>query len=485
MGRARLGWWKTARAVCVLCALTAIASPAQVFKTLVTFNGTNGGVPFLMSLVQGTNGDLYGTTQYGGANDQGTVFEITPSGTLRTLYSFCAQTNCADGGYPSAGLVLGTDGSFYGTTSGSGGNCGTVFRMTSGGALTTLHRFDCTDGSGPQCALVQATDGNFYGTTYYGGASSSCVGGCGTAFKITPQGALTTLHSFDSTDGAYPSAGLVQATDGSLYGTTSAGGDTPCVLGLGCGTVFKITSAGELTTLHRFADDANLVDGGNPGGALVQASDGKLYGTASHGGLYGFGTVFEITPGGTLTTLHSFDSTDGAYPTAGLIQATDGNLYGTTDGGGTNSVCGTIGCGTVFKITPGGALTTLHDFCAQTDCTDGVDPFGGLVQATDGTFYGTTNGNPEPGTVFSLANGLGPFVATVPSAGKTGKAVMILGTNLKGATSVSFNGTAATFTVVSSTLITTTVPSGAATGTIEVVVPGGALSSNAPFRVIN
>jgi uncharacterized repeat protein (TIGR03803 family) len=489
----KLSLWKTIGLVGVFCAAAVIASPAQTFKSLVSFNGTDGAHPVYGSLVQGLDGNLYGTTQNGGANDYeicnfrgvsgcGTIFKINPGGTLTTLYSFCSKTNCVDGYYPQGGLVLATDGNFYGTTTNGGAHSdGTVFKITPGGKLTTLHCFDGTDGANPYGAQVEATDGNFYGTTSFGGSN-----GYGTVFKITPAGKLTTLHSFDGTDGEHPYAGLVQATDGNFYGTTyGVSGDT--------GTVFKITPAGKLTNLYDF--DFFGPNGANPAAALVQATDGNFYGTTLNGGSAGtetqvvpdqgpfFGTVFKITPDGTLTTLHTFDfSYDGAAPNA-LVQATDGNFYGTTEGGG-----GYID-GTVFRITPGGTLTTLHSF----DGTDGAYPYAGLVQATDGNFYGTTNesgdlscsgsGGLGCGTVFSLAVGLGPFVKTLPTSGEVGAAVMILGTDLTGATSVTFDGTPATFTVVSSSEITTTVPSGAATGEVRVTTPKGTFVCNVNFRV--
>ena len=224
---------------------------------------------------------------------------------------------------------------------------------------------------------------------------------CAATAIAAPAQTFTTLHIFDGTDGEYPAAGLVQGTDGNFYGTTGYGGATTCTYG--CGTIFKITPAGTLTTLHSF----DYTDGEYPlGGGLVQATDGNFYGTTSEGA-NGYGTVFKITPTGTLTTLHSFHVTDGAYPEA-LVQATDGNFYGTTSFGGTAGNCTPGGCGTVFKITPGGTLTTLHNFANTT--TEGAVPGAGLVQATDGNFYGTTadGGAYADGTVFSLSVGLSP-----------------------------------------------------------------------------
>lgn len=462
-------WGKSAYTLLLLFVTAAIALPAQTFTSLVSFNGDNGAYPASMSLVQGTNGDLYGTAAYGGAHSGGTVFKMTPSGTLITLYSFCAQLNCVDGKTPQAGLVLATNGTFYGTTA-SGGlyGDGTVFSVTAGGKLTTLHSFDMTvDGSAPYAALVQATNGIFYGTTSYGGVG----GGDGTVFNVTSGGTVTTLHSFDRTDGAIPYSALVQGTNGNFYGTTSDFGAN------GYGTVFSITPGGTLTTLHNF----DKTDGAFPYAPLVQATNGTFYSTTTEGGANGVGTVFSITSGGTLTTVHSFDSTDGSYPYAALVQATNGAFYGTTSEGGTANCSFGSPCGSVFSITAGGTLATLHSF----DSTDGDKPQAALVQDTNGTFYGVTyeGGVSNYGTIFSLAVGLPPFVETLPRSGKVGKPVKILGTDLTGATGVAFNGTAATFTVVSKSEITTTVPTGATTGRVKVVTPRGTRTSNVNFRV--
>jgi len=338
--------------------------------------------------------------------------------TFTTLHKFCPQSGCTDGWSPS-GLLQATDGDLYGATWFGGTSsacgtdgCGTLFKITTGGTLTTLHSFDGADGSVPGGA-VQATNGAFYGTTTAGGTSSACgTDGCGTVFKITTGGTLTTLHNFDFADGSHPNA-VVQASDGNFYGTAWTGGASSACSSYGCGTVFKITAGGTLTTLHSFAAGS---DGSGPLSWLVQASNGNLYGTTrtpphGEGGAYGYGTVFEITPSGKLTTLHSFDGTDGAYPYAGLVQATDGNLYGTTTNGGANNIC-TSGCGTIFKITLAGAFTTLYSFCSQPHCADGAGPYG-LVQATDGNFYGATAGGGASsacgtegcGTVFKITPG--------------------------------------------------------------------------------
>jgi len=336
--------------------------------------------------------------------------------------------------------------------------------------------------------LIQGTDGNFYGTTSFGGL------GFGTVFKITPAGTLTTLYSFCSQagcpDGDSPQARLVQGTDGSFYGSTVYGGSNAT----NGGTVFKITPFGQLTTLYSFCSQTDCADGSQPLEALIQASDGNFYGVTDGGGgstscTYGCGTVFKITPAGILTTLHAFSSGDGSFPT-GLVQGTDGNLYGTTNEGGTSTACA-YGCGVIFSISTSGVFGATVSF----EYTDGAFPYhGGLVQDTNGRFYGTTAGGGADtscsfyvsgcGTVFSFAEaGLGPFVKTEPTSGKVGAPVKILGTNLTGATSVTFNGIAATIISNSASLITTTVPTGATTGHVQVTTPHGTLKSNVVFRV--
>ncbi|HEY6290600.1 MAG TPA: choice-of-anchor tandem repeat GloVer-containing protein [Terriglobia bacterium] len=359
--------------------LAATGSPAQTFTTLHIFAGADGQQPYEAPLVQGTDGNLYGTTEGNPTNIPGTVFKITPGGALTTIYNFCSLSGCTDGENPRGGLVQATNGSFYGTTEFGGANgLGTVFKITPGGTLTTLYSFcsqsDCTDGLNPW-GLIQAADGNFYGTTGAGG-DDNCnpSGGCGTVFKITPTGTLTTLHAFTVADGGLPLGGLVQASNGSFYGTTSSGGPT------GNGTVFKITPSGTLTTLYGFCSQSGCTDGRISVGTLVQATDGNLYGTTSINGANGGGTAFKITPGGTLTTLYGFCSqsgcADGTNPGAGLVQGTDGNFYGTTEFGGV-SCSGFGGCGTIFKITPRGALTTLYSFCSLSGCADGALPVAG------------------------------------------------------------------------------------------------------------
>ena len=302
---------------------------------------------------------------------------------LTSLQSFCgtAASGCVAGQLPEAGLVQATDGNLYGTTGGGGTNSqGTVFKITPSGTLTTLYNFcaqsGCADGLAPYSTLIQTTNGDLYGTTAEGG-----VNGLGTIFKITLAGTLTTVYSFCSqsgcTDGASPGAeALVQVTNGDLYGTTTGGGS----FGQNTGVIFSVTPAGSLTASFGLCTVSACTSGNVPFAGLIQATNGKFYGTTYTGGTNGKGgAVFQFSPNGTLKPLYDFCSqpqcTDGASPIAGLLQATDGNLYGTTQYGGNSNYCGQAGCGTLFKITATGALTTLYNFCSQSGCADGGDPW--------------------------------------------------------------------------------------------------------------
>ena len=319
--------------------------------------------------------------------------------TLTTLYSFGGP----DGTTPIASLVQADDGNFYGTTyAGGGTGNGTVFRISPAGSLTNLYSFTGgSDGYRPY-GLVRGTDGNFYGTTERGGTSNN-----GTVFRISPSGSLTNLYSFTGGgDGGIPYAGLVRGSDGFFYGTTHAGGtSTNC--NFGCGTVFRISPSGSVTNLHSFGG----ADGANPYAALVQGNDGHFYGTTQFGGTNGttgFGTVFRISPSGNFTSLHSFTGgSDGALPLGSLVQGVDGNFYGTTREGGTS------GTGTVFRISPNGTLTNLYSFSGG---NDGAFPYAGLVQGSDGYFYGST---PFGGTSTNCPEGCGIVFRISPDGSLT------------------------------------------------------------------
>ena len=477
--------WRGVCALFALCILTAMASPAQNFKVLADFNNSTGAHPVGESLVQGPDGNFYGTANYSGHNSSaGTVFRLEPSGPLAAIYTFCSN-GCSTGAHSISGLVLNTDGNFHGSTTAGGlHQQGTIFKITPSGTLTTIYNFcaltNCVDGREASGAMVRATNGNFYGTTLNGGGH----GDSGAAFEITPTGTFTKIYGFcalsNCLDGSYPH-GLIQGNDGNFYGTTEFGGAQ------NGGTVFKLSPGGTLTTLYSFWSPkagAQCPEGSGPSAPLVQANDGNFYGTTTGGGAnMAGGTVFKITASGTLSTLHSFCSqtncADGSAPYA-LIQATDGKLYGVTGGGGSGN------SGSIFQITLQGALATLYKFCSQTNCADGEMPNNGLLQATDGNFYGTTyiGGTSSDGVAFRLSTGLSPFVRTLPISGKIGSVITILGTDLTSPSSVSFKGTAAAFTVVSSSEIRATVPAGATSGLVKVTTPSRTLSSAVVFRVL-
>jgi uncharacterized repeat protein (TIGR03803 family) len=356
---------------------------------LFSFNGPDGGLSSA-ALTQGADGDFYGTTEYGGTNGNGTVFRMTTNGLLTTLASFNYYVT---GGNPWAGLAQGGDGNFYGTAAFGGANdLGTVFRVTSNGVLTALVSFDSTDGAEPYGTLVPGADGDFYGTTYYGG-----IYGAGTVFRVTSNGTLSTLASFN---GGYPYTGLTRGSDGSFYGTTVYGGT------YNYGTIFSLTTNGTLTTLVSL----DSINGAYPFAALERDADGNFYGTTTYGGTHNVGTVFRMTTNGILTTLVSFNTTNGAYPYGALVKGVDGDFHGTTYSGGTDGV------GTVFSMTTNGILTNIFSF----DGANGSSPIAALIQGTDGSFYGTTSyggsgfdglSSSGNGTVFRL---MSAFAMEVP-----------------------------------------------------------------------
>jgi uncharacterized repeat protein (TIGR03803 family) len=456
----------------VVFAASGIPIAAQTFTTVHSFTGADGANPYA-GLVQGLDRNLYGTTIDGGAYGSGNVIQIAPSGEVTSLYDFCAQTNCTDGQYPVSTLVMGPDGDFYGTTQNGGTyNYGSVFKISTSGALTTLHSFDIFDGVSPYGALLLASNGNFYGTANEAGACTTTGAGCGTVFTISPSGKFKTLHNFclqiGCPDGEFPVGGLIEGSDGNFYGTTNAGGNSTCPGG-GCGTIYKITPGGVLTTLHRF----NNADGAYPAPALIEVRKGLFYGTTAGGGANRDGTVFSMTAKGALTTLHSFNGTDAFSPFV-LIAGSDGNFYGTTLGGGANAA------GTIFKIAPNGTLTTVHSFAQAF-----YYYLGALTQGTDGKFYGTSyfGGAADDGTIYSLGVGLKPFVKVQPLTAIEGAPVTILGSNLKEVNGVTFNGTPASFFMVNDTLVRAFVPRGASSGRVEVTGPNYRLRSNVPFFV--
>jgi uncharacterized repeat protein (TIGR03803 family) len=378
----------------LMLALANTSAHAQTFTVLYQF-GQPGGPAYAGTassiIAQGRDGDLYTTSA-------GLAHKFTPTGAITIL----ATTDP----YPFSGLTLGTDGNYYGTTNGPGTaeGLGSVFKMTANGNVTTLYNFDPASGEYPNAPPIEGFDGNFYGTTSAGGS----IGNNGTVYRTTSAGGFTNLHRLGENQGdcnwaAYlfatfgcPNGPLVQGRDGYLYGTTYFGGTN------GQGSVFKISYSGAFTTLYSF----DVTHGSYPLGPMVQGNDGNFYGTTTEGGLgYGYGMIFKITPAGALTVLHAFNGdSDGYVPFAGLIQASDGNLYGTTFAGGA------LHGGTLYRISPAGVFTVVHNFDPAIVSFPQTTP----VQHTNGKLYGETsaetcwaailmNARPHPFTVSILA----------------------------------------------------------------------------------
>jgi uncharacterized repeat protein (TIGR03803 family) len=323
------------------CGTVFRMTPGGKLKTIVNFNGKDGDQSFA-ALVQGPDGTLYGTTLEGGLtsaffpNGMGTVFAITPAGKRTTVYRF---HGLSDGANPGSAVIFGSDGNLYGITGGAY-NAGTLYKLTTAGVITTLWDFDyAAYGIAPEGALVQAKNGDLYGVTLAGGTSPNLAG---TVYRLNTHGHYTVMHSFTLADGNAPYAGLLIGADGNFYGSTENGGTN-----VGYGTLFKMSPTGRFKTLHNFAG----TDGDTPVGNLIHGANGTLYGTTAYGGTTNQGTVFKMTTHGKLTTLHNFDGTDGAYPYDGLLLAKDGKLYGNTFGGGAGGQgCPAFGCGALFSM---------------------------------------------------------------------------------------------------------------------------------------
>jgi uncharacterized repeat protein (TIGR03803 family) len=441
--------------------LMATLAGAQVVNDLVSFTGDNSQGTPNMTPTQGRNGELYGTCP-NPRDTYGSIFSLTPSGRLSSLYTFSYTT-----GYFADGLTLATDGNFYGTGAGGGtGTYGVLFRLSPSGTYTVLHNFlGGSDGAGPYSPPIQGSDGSFYGVTSgAGGIFSSTV------YKYTRSGTYTTIYQFTNAQAQSVSAQLIQGSDGNLYGMSGVGG------AYGNGSIYKLSTSGKLLYLHSFS--ANGLSGAIPFGSLVQASDGNFYGTTYYGGTAGgHGTVIKMTQQGKVSVMYSFTGNgDGANPSGGLIQATDGNLYGTT------SAKGTYGYGTIFQISLSGSFQTLYSFSSAIGENPGPPP----LQHTNGLFYGSLpfGSTYGFGAIYSLDMGLGPFITFVQPTAKVGKTAEILGQGFTGTTSVTFNGIPATsFAVKSDTYMTAVVPTGATTGPVVATTPTGTLTSNVNFRI--
>ena len=409
----------------ILLSLGALGSAAAraddyQFKVIHTLQGSPDAAEawFGGHMILDNQGNLYGTTRYGGTNasaDSGAVFKVTPKGKLTVLYSFCPQGNCADGENPFMGVAFDQSGNLYGTTAGGGAhNWGTVFRLASDGTHTVLYNFctqaNCTDGGEPWAPPVVDGDGNLYGTTLSGGTNNE-----GVIFKVSPGGAETVLHNFcslpDCADGERPFAGLVSDKQGNLYGTAPAGGKHRS-----SGVLFRLRRNGAYRVLHQFGSQPLDADGVFPEGLLMIDGQGNLYGTTERGGtgdchldVYHSrrrcGAVFKFAPDGTETVLYSFcpqpSCTDGKYPLAGVVADNNGNLFGTTSDGGSN---GFYGDGTVFEVAADGTETVLHVFCSESNCNDGAYPLSGLAIDEGGNLFGATvgGGSTGYGVIFEL-----------------------------------------------------------------------------------
>jgi len=399
--------WKRASCCTLISSLvscTGAGSGPEIGET----NRVDGVAP--SGLIQASDGNFYGTTAGGGDFGLGTVFRLTPAGVEEVLYSFTGGTS--DGENPQ-GLIQGSDGNFYGTTNDGGINacqrdepvgytggptgCGVVFRVTPSGAESIIYFFRGTDDGGePNPGLAQASDGTLYGTTAAGGEESTDCGsdGCGTVFQIKPDGQESALYSFSGKDdGSLPTSVIVGA-DGDLYGTTEIGGRNDQ------GTIFQLTPAGAETVLYSFLGGS---DGELPFGPLLQASNGLFYGAEYFGG-EGHGAIFEMTPAGAKTTLYEFKggSGDGAYP-GPLTLGSDGSFYGTTGNGG-NMAC-SEGCGTVFKFTLPADEEPIYLVPPIDGQTSSSPSLSNLIQGNDGYLYGTSNGDGQfgGGTVFRMS----------------------------------------------------------------------------------
>ena len=349
-----------------------------VLTTLYSFSGAYTGIGPSAALVRGADGNLYGTTLHGGGGNVGTVFKITPQGVLTSLHSFWrGDTDYGNDGFYPRELIQGNDGNLYGVSGeGGSGDRGMVYRVSTNGVFTNLHNFTY-EVMYPRGALVQGADGDYYGIAGLGGTNYY-----GIVFKITANGAVTTVYAFTGTSQAANQ--LLLGSDGNFYGTSSGGTYNQ-------GAVFRLTTNGVYTEIYSFSGGS---DGGGP--QLIQGIDGNFYGTTFIGGAHSYGTVFKITVDGALSTLASLSGGIGGGSPNGLVQGPDGSLYGTTRYGGQ------AGNGTIFKITLDGTVMSLYSFPGAPN--DGIYPQGGLVKGIDGFFYGSTyyGGAYNHGTIFKI-----------------------------------------------------------------------------------
>jgi len=416
VSRTRAGFRKAC--TCVLACSAALAvifaadgALASGYSIVHNFAGSPDGSAPGAAMIMDSTGNLYGTTFEGGTGTNctrgcGTVFKISTKGKKTILYSFQGNT---DGAGPSSRLIRDKAGNLYGTTEYGGDgidctNCGTVFKLAPDGTEAVLNQFVAgTDGAAPTGDLVMDGKGNLFGTTSAGGGSMNCTEGCGTVYEDVVGGDEKVLYAFTGgNDGSGPTSGLMQDAKGNFYGTTYSGGAN------NLGTVFKLSRVQGVwkeKVLHSFKGS----DGSAPATGVIADTAGNLFGTTSMGAFLGTGcsqgcgTVFELTTGGTVKTLHAFKgpNKDGALAGGDLVRDGAGNLYAITLEGGAKNM------GTVFKLAPGGTLTLLHSFGTITN--DGGFPLSALVANPTGRLFGTTyaggsstNCSGGCGTVFSI-----------------------------------------------------------------------------------
>ncbi len=533
--------------------LFTVAASAQTYTDLYTYpigSGAYSGIVAPQVMSQGRDGNLYSTIQNDGTKNVGTVYSMTTAGTLSTVYSFCSLTSCTDGGYPYGGVTLGFDGNFYGTTQGGGSHAaGTVFKVTPTGTLTTLWNFaNGTDDSVPVYTTLLGQDGNMYGVSW-----GQYNGQYGAFFKVSAAGVFKALSDFTYTNGALPNL-PTQGTDLNFYGTAQAGGDPTCK----CGLVYKATAAGKITVLHTFKGYPS--DGYRPIGILVQGTDGNFYGTTYQGGAHNQGSVFKITPAGVYTLVYSFNFSSGYLdadlPEAGLTLGTDGNLYGVGTAGGSKNAgaifkitpagnesilynfC-SVTCNDGFGPATPLVLHTDGKFYGNTNGNSlggsvfysfdvGLKPLvdlvtwtakvGKTVEILGQGFTGTTGVSFDgvsatfhniSDTYMTATVPAGALTGTVtvttftdtmksnrtflvqpqitsftPTSGIVGSSVTITGVSLTQTTKVTVGGKAASLTVNSDTKVTTTVPGGAKTGLPITITTAGGVASFGKFTVV-
>ncbi len=461
----------------VMAALLGTAAQAQTPTVLYNFapNGP-GPLGFLNpgTVSQGQDGAIYTTSveSPGLGYYSGMFFSMTTGGNLSQLFAFPSYIQgqpCPYGNSPYSGTSASPDGTYLVATLGCGLGWGTVLTMTPSGSANIVYSFtDGVEGGQPVAAPILGTDGNYYGVTECGGATpcGNTSQGCGTVYQLTPAGTLGWVHQFTGTDGCNGFAPLVQGKDGNLYGSTAGG----------AGSIFRVTPTGVFTFLNNSQ--------GGITAPMVVGSDGNLYGTAAGGG-NGQGSIFKITPAGKLTVLHSLsaDGSEGGNLYAGLVQGTDGYFYGVATGGGTN------GYGTIFRVGSKGGSTfsVLYDFDGANGVVGGAVEVS-LLQHTNGSFYGLSNagGTYGSGTFLSWnpSTPLRPFASLVTTLGPVGATIGVLGQGFTATKKVTFPKLVpATYTVVSDTYMTVTVPTGATTGFVMIKTAKGTLKSSKKFTV--